>query len=205
MIPVDGVDLLTTRPHAMIFNIKSVNILVFLFKKIFLYLSSAKSPKSLLMERKVNSLRPSDAYICIGNLIIIASDDGLLPNRRKAITWSNAGILLFRPLGTNFSQISIKIHTFSFKKMHLKTSSAKRRPFCLGLNVLTHYYITRDPLHSSNHMWALCDMNCDMPHCNIFRLSTHINTANYRNVFTNIESSTKIEKINLLWVTAKLS
>ena len=30
----------------------------------------------------------------------------------------------------------IKIHTFSFKKMHLKTSSAKQQPFCLGLNVL---------------------------------------------------------------------
>ena len=29
----------------------------------------------------------------------------------------------------------IKIHTFSFKKMHLKMSSVKWRPFCLSLNV----------------------------------------------------------------------
>ena len=33
------------------------------------------------------------------------------------------------------SEILIKIRTFSFKKMYLKTSSAKRRPFCLVLNV----------------------------------------------------------------------
>ena len=51
--------------------------------------------------------------------------------------WTNAGILLIGPLGTNFSEILIEILTFSFKKMHLKVSSTKRRPFCLGLNVLT--------------------------------------------------------------------
>ena len=50
--------------------------------------------------------------------------------------WTNAGILLIRPLGTNFSEILIKIHTFSFKKMHLKMSSAKWRPFCLGFSEL---------------------------------------------------------------------
>ena len=50
---------------------------------------------------------------------------------------TNAGILLIRPLlGTNFSEISIAIHTFSFTKMHFKMSSGKCRPFCLGLNVL---------------------------------------------------------------------
>ena len=58
--------------------------------------------------------------------------------RRQAITWTNVIILLIGPLGTKFSEIFfIKIHTFSFKKMHLKTSSAKRPPFCLGLDVST--------------------------------------------------------------------
>ena len=42
-----------------------------------------------------------------------------------------------RTLKTNFSEILSKIHAFSFKKMHLKMSSAKWLPFCLGLNVLT--------------------------------------------------------------------
>ena len=39
-------------------------------------------------------------------------------------------------LGTNVNEILIKIHTFSFKKIHLKMSSGKWRPFCLGLKVL---------------------------------------------------------------------
>ena len=85
----------------------------------------------------INSLRPSDAYICVSNLTIIVSDNGLSPGRRQAIIWTNAGILLIGPLGTNFSEILIGIQTFSFKKMHLKMSSAKWRPLCLGLNVLT--------------------------------------------------------------------
>ena len=75
-------------------------------------------------------------HICVGKLSIIGSDNGLSPERRQAIIWTNAGILLIRPLGTNFSEILIEVHTFSFTKMHLKMSFAKRRPFCLGLNVL---------------------------------------------------------------------
>ena len=69
-------------------------------------------------------------------LSIIGSDNGLSPGRRQAIIWTNAGILLIGPLGTNFSEILTEIHTFSFKKMHLKMSSGKWWPFCLGLNVL---------------------------------------------------------------------
>ena len=77
-------------------------------------------------------------HICVSKLTIIGSDNGLSPGRRQAIIWTNGGILLIRPSGTNFSEILSEIHTFSFKKMHLKTSSAKWRPFCLGPNVLTH-------------------------------------------------------------------
>ena len=44
--------------------------------------------------------------------------------------------MLMWPWGTNFSEILIGIHTFSFKKIHFKMSSAKLRPFCLGLNKL---------------------------------------------------------------------
>ena len=76
-------------------------------------------------------------HICIGNLTTIASDNGLVPAWCQAITWTNAGILLIRSLGTNFSGIISKIHTFSLKKIHLKMSSAKWWPSCLGLNVLT--------------------------------------------------------------------
>ena len=59
-------------------------------------------------------------HICLSKLTIISSDNGLSPGRRQAIIWTNAGKLLFGPPGTNFSEILIEIHTFSFKKMHLK-------------------------------------------------------------------------------------
>ena len=75
-------------------------------------------------------------HICVGNLTIIGSDNGLSPGRHQAITWTNIGILLIGPLGTNFSEMLIEIHTFSFKEFHLKMLSGKWQPFCLGLNVL---------------------------------------------------------------------
>ena len=77
-------------------------------------------------------------HLCVGKLTIISSDNGLPPGRRQAIIWTNAGILSIGPLGTNFSEILIKICIFSFKKMHLKMSSGIWRPFCFSLNVLSH-------------------------------------------------------------------
>ena len=44
--------------------------------------------------------------------------------------------LLIGPLRTTLSGIPIEMHTFSFKDMHLKMSSAKWHPFCFGLNLL---------------------------------------------------------------------
>ena len=75
-------------------------------------------------------------HICVSKLTIIDSGNDLSPGRRQAIIWTNAGILLIRTLGTNFCEILSEIHEFWFKKMHLKMSSAKWRPFCLGLKVL---------------------------------------------------------------------
>ena len=67
---------------------------------------------------------------------MIGSDNGLSPNQRQAIIWTNAGILSIGVLGTNFSEILIEIHAYLLNKMHLKMSSGKWRPFCLSLNVL---------------------------------------------------------------------
>ena len=60
------------------------------------------------------------------DITIIGWENGLSPGQRQAIIWNIAGILLIGPLGANFSETLIKIHTLSFKKM----------PFCLCLNVL---------------------------------------------------------------------
>ena len=59
-------------------------------------------------------------HICISKLTgIIGSDNGLAPGWRQAIIWTNAGILLNEPLGTNFqwnfnqnSNIFIEENTF---------------------------------------------------------------------------------------------
>ena len=76
-------------------------------------------------------------HICVSKLTSIGSDNGLSPSRRQAIIWTNAWILLIGPLWTNFSEILFEILTFSLMKIRLKVSSAKWRPSCLGLNVLT--------------------------------------------------------------------
>ena len=75
-------------------------------------------------------------HICVNEITSIGSDNGLSPGRRQAIIWTNAGILLIRTLGTKSSEILRKMHIFSFKKMHLKMSSAKCRQICLNPNVL---------------------------------------------------------------------
>ena len=75
-------------------------------------------------------------HICVGKLIIIVSDNGLSPDRRQAIIWTNAVLLSIGPLLTYFRENLIKIQQFSLKKMHVKMSSAKWRPSCHGLNVL---------------------------------------------------------------------
>ena len=71
-------------------------------------------------------------HICVNKLPIIGPDNG----RRQATIWTNAGILLIRNVRTNSSGLLSEIPTFSFKKMHLKMSSAKWQQFCLRPNVL---------------------------------------------------------------------
>ena len=84
----------------------------------------------------VNSLRPS------GNQAGIGSDNGLSPDQRRAFIGTRASILLIGPLGTNFNEKIIEIHTSSLKKMHLKMSE-KWQPYYLGLNVLTASALVR--------------------------------------------------------------
>ena len=100
-------------------------------------------------------------HTCVSKLTIIDSENGLSPDRHQAIIWTNAGLLLIGPLGTNFSEILIEILTFSFKKMRLKVSFAKRRPFCLGLSVLKLYcYLLA---------WTVA------AHCDIYFIDLNIN------------------------------
>ena len=75
-------------------------------------------------------------HTCDGKLAIIVSDYDLSPGWSQSIIWTKVRISVNRTLGTNFSEILSEIHTFSFKKMYLKMSSSRWRPFCPSLNVL---------------------------------------------------------------------
>ena len=83
-----------------------------------------------------------------------------MPGRRQAIISTNAGLSLIGPLGTHFSEILIEILIFSFQKMHLKVSSGKWQPFCLGLNVLSikmarGHYLNQSLNASLMHVWVI--------------------------------------------------
>ena len=84
-----------------------------------------------------NSLRPGD-NICISRLTTIGLDNGLSPGRRQSIIWTNAGILLIRPLGTNFGEFFIQnynifIHENTFEIVVCEMAAILSR---LSLNVL---------------------------------------------------------------------
>ena len=82
----------------------------------------------------------------VSELTIIGWGNDLSLSRSQAIIWTNVFILkkmlinllilLIWHLGTNFSEILIKMFISSFKKLHLNMSSAK---FCVRLNVLRRW------------------------------------------------------------------
>ena len=106
-------------------------------------------------------------HLCIGNLTIIGSDNVFLPGWRQAIVWTNAGIWLIGSLGTNFSEILIKIQTPWFKKKRLKVSSAKGQPFCHGLNVWIHLQLERGTRPSISAVLIYISFAVDQCHTEI--------------------------------------
>ena len=67
----------------------------------------------------VNSLSRV-THICVNKLTTIGSDNNLSLGRRQTIIETNAAILLFWPLWTNFSEISIETHISLFKNLQWK-------------------------------------------------------------------------------------
>ena len=94
-------------------------------------------------------------HICASKITIIGSDNGLSPDRCQAVIWTNTRILLIETFGTNFNEIVIKIHAFSFKKVHLKTSSGNRRHFCHGLKMLTNHITLANELITPIYSWYM--------------------------------------------------
>ena len=132
------------------FNIKTVvPRLGFLTRKIRRYRDGLKFITNILLLVVQHSYIKTTAdisthwslttHICVNKLDNHWFDNGLLPVRRQDIIWTNAGILVIGPTGTKFNETLIQIHTFSFKKMHLKMSSGQWWWCCLGLIMLTHW------------------------------------------------------------------
>ena len=69
---------------------------------------------------------------------IIGSENGLSPDRRQAIIWTNKDISLIEPLGTNFNEIWIKI-CFSFRENAFENVVGIN--FCPQFNVLHKKYL----------------------------------------------------------------
>ena len=78
-------------------------------------------------------------HICISKLTMIGSDNGLAPGRCQGIYLNQCQVFVNWTLRNksqwNFNQIP----TFSLMKMHLKISSMKWRPFCLGGDELNNW------------------------------------------------------------------
>ena len=85
----------------------------------------------------------------------------LSEHRRQAIIWTNAGILLIGPLGTNFSEVRIKIWNFSFMKMHLKMSSARMAAIFPGGDELKVIAVMSLLCKDGILLWSQSLMNLD--------------------------------------------
>ena len=92
----------------------------------------------------------------------------------QAIIWTSAVLLSIGPLATHFSEILTKIQNFSFRKMHLKLSSAKRRPFCPGGELMADHRLQLGDLtpplslHQKEHstfLWKFSKVSSSRKHC----------------------------------------
>ena len=141
-----------------------------------------------------------ETHICIIKLTLIGLDNGLSPGRHQAIIWTNAGILLIGPLVTIFREILMKIYSFLFKKMHLKMSSGKWLPFCLGLNVLTHSF--QEIFCNIEFVWTLVQIMTILLVLSLVCLTQHIEVLNKKAAisqmtFWNVFSCMKMYEFHL--------
>ena len=81
-------------------------------------------------------------HICVGNLTIIGSDNGLSPGGQQAIIWDNAGILLTGPLEINFNEILIENQSIFIQENQFENVVQKAilsQPQCQGWGTRTQY------------------------------------------------------------------
>ena len=77
-------------------------------------------------------------HLCVGNLTIVGSDNGLSPGRRKAIIWTNAGILSIAPYkqGNFCRNRHIFILKNAFQNVIWEMTAILSRPQCVKTSFL---------------------------------------------------------------------
>ena len=96
-----------------------------------------------MTKENIDTIRLAGAIFHAGNWVLRS---GLWPARQGVIAWNNASYDVYvyvyiYILSVILFEINLNFLNFSLKNKHLSMSSAKWRPFCSGLNVLT---ITRN-------------------------------------------------------------
>ena len=94
-------------------------------------------------------------HICVSKLTIIGSDNGLSPDRRQAITWTNAGLLFWtlrNKLQWNLNRNSkIFIQENAFECVVCETAAILSRPQCVNKLMTTAWH--GNTFRISGHVW----------------------------------------------------
>ena len=103
------------------------------------------------------------------------------------IVWTSAGLLPIGLLGTTFSEILIKLQNFSFTRINLTISAAKRRPFSRGRWV--NFILI--PMHPTPAEWGFSGKG-------ILFVLWNISMTSYLNYLNNFSSIIHENDINLI-------
>ena len=83
--------------------------------------------------------------ICVGNLVVIGSDNGMSPGRRQAIISANTGMLI-APSWTHFSEILIGVRENAFETV-VCTMAAIRFDLNVLINGCSDIRMLCDTIH----------------------------------------------------------
>ena len=106
-------------------------------------------------------------HICVGNLTIIGSNNGLSPGRRQANIWASA----YCSVDTNCSDISIEIHNFSFtKNVVWKMVAILSMPQC----VKRHHtrYVGNEDLPTCRQWFGIIVLRLSIGHISVYMFCT---------------------------------
>ena len=91
-------------------------------------------------------------HICVSKLTVIGSDNGMSPDRRQAIIWTNAEILLIGPFGTKFNRNSnIFVQENAFESVVCEMAAISSRPQCVKISTIS---TTPMVAQSAPHQWV---------------------------------------------------